>query len=114
MYSERRLRDYFDAEGKDYDRYFTGNPDSVMRRLCYRWCGSNIHGRLDAVLKLIGPNVSGRRILELGSGSGRYAVELARRGAHVTGVDFSPSMVRLATQLSAREGVATRCDFREE
>jgi SAM-dependent methyltransferase len=114
MYNEGRLRDYFDAEGKDYDRYFTGNPDSVMRRLCYRWCGSNIHGRLNAVLKLSGPDVSGRRILELGSGSGRYAVELAKRGARVVGVDFSPAMVRLATELAHREGVRDHCEFREE
>jgi SAM-dependent methyltransferase len=35
-------------------------------------------------------------ILELGSGTGRHAIELASRGYSVHGIDFSPRMVTLA------------------
>jgi SAM-dependent methyltransferase len=41
-------------------------------------------------------DVSGRRILDLGTGTGRAAMALARRGALVTGVDASSEMLRVA------------------
>ncbi|MCB0186742.1 MAG: class I SAM-dependent methyltransferase [Caldilineaceae bacterium] len=36
---------------------------------------------------------SGGRILDVGCGTGRHAVELARRGYQVTGLDFSAGML---------------------
>lgn len=40
--------------------------------------------------------IHGNRVLELGVGTGRIAVPLARAGAKVTGVDHSEGMLRLA------------------
>ena len=40
--------------------------------------------------------VSGFTILDVGCGTGRHAVELARQGAKVTGVDFSSGMLEKA------------------
>jgi SAM-dependent methyltransferase len=42
--------------------------------------------------RFVGP---GDRVLEVGAGSGRFTVELARRGARVTVVDISPEQLRL-------------------
>lgn len=39
-----------------------------------------------------------RRVLELGCGTGRVAVALARRGLTVTGVDVSPAMLAIARE----------------
>jgi 2-polyprenyl-3-methyl-5-hydroxy-6-metoxy-1,4-benzoquinol methylase len=109
-----RVRTYFDREAADYDQGFADRPRyrDPVRRLTYRWNRRAIHGRLEAVVALVGPNVARMRILEVGAGSGRYAVALARRGATVTGIDFAPGMVRLAEQLAAQAGVADRCTFR--
>lgn len=41
-------------------------------------------------------DVSGRSVLDVGCGTGRHSVRLATRGAHVTGVDFSPTMLAKA------------------
>ena len=51
-------------------------------------------------------DVSGRRILDLGTGTGRAAIALARRGALVTGVDASSEMLRVARTRAQDAGVS--------
>ncbi len=53
----------------------------------------------------------GARLLDITCGPGLYAVEFARRGVDVTGVDFSPASIRYARELAAEQGVAGRCRF---
>ena len=45
-------------------------------------------------------------ILDIGCGTGRHAIELARRGYRVTGVDLSPSQLERARTKAAAAGVA--------
>src|SRR5690242_14604202 len=53
--------------------------------------GENIHGEADLV-ESFGP----RTVLDAGCGTGRVAVELARRGIAVVGVDLDPQMLATA------------------
>jgi len=53
--------------------------------------GKAIHGEADFVDRL-GP----RSVLDAGCGTGRVAVELARRGIDVVGADVDPSMLEVA------------------
>ena len=55
----------------------------------------------------------GSRVLDLTCGPGLYAVPLARRGAHITGVDFGPASIAYARQWAATEGVSDLCAFIE-
>lgn len=55
------------------------------------------------VLDLIG-NIEGRRILDLGCGDGDLAVDLALRGARVTGIDTSAAMIAAARARAASAG----------
>lgn len=48
-----------------------------------------------------------QRILDMGCGTGRHALELARRGYTVTGVDLSDGMLAQAQQIAAAEGLST-------
>jgi malonyl-CoA O-methyltransferase len=48
-----------------------------------------------AVAALFGP-VAGKRVLDLGCGTGRHTLALAQAGAHVTALDQSPEMMALA------------------
>ncbi len=45
------------------------------------------------------------RILDLGCGAGRHAIELALRGYRVTGIDISPWLLEVARQRAAEAGV---------
>jgi SAM-dependent methyltransferase len=56
----------------------------------------------------------GQRVLDVTCGPGLYAVELARRGCHVTGVDFSPAALAYAQDLARSEGLAAACVFIEQ
>jgi len=51
------------------------------------------------------------RILDVGCGVGRWSRYLAARGAMVTGVDISPTMIAEARRRAVAEGVAGRCRF---
>lgn len=54
-----------------------------------------LHARRRKVLELIG-DVSGKRVLDVGCGSGVFIVELTKRGAYVVGVDYSNKMLEEA------------------
>jgi 2-polyprenyl-3-methyl-5-hydroxy-6-metoxy-1,4-benzoquinol methylase len=56
--------------------------------------GRYLHGEADLVDWLLGPG--GGRVLDAGCGTGRLAVELARRGREVVGVDRDPVMLDVA------------------
>jgi SAM-dependent methyltransferase len=54
---------------------------------------------------------AGSHILDVTCGPGLYAVEFARRGCTVHGIDFSPASIRYARQQAAEAGLAERCTF---
>lgn len=60
--------------------------------------------RLESLLQLRPP----LRVLDLPCGQGRHAIELARRGYQVTGVDLSEAMLSVARERAARAGVQAR------
>lgn len=55
----------------------------------------NAHGEADLVEHLVAPR---SRILDAGCGTGRVAIELARRGHSCVGVDVSASMLAVARE----------------
>jgi SAM-dependent methyltransferase len=57
--------------------------------------GQNVHGEADLVEFLLAGN-GGCTVLDAGCGTGRVAIELARRGITVTGVDADADMLATA------------------
>ncbi|HEY2591013.1 MAG TPA: class I SAM-dependent methyltransferase [Steroidobacteraceae bacterium] len=53
----------------------------------------------------------GARVLDIGCGVGRWSRRLAGRGARVTGIDLSPTMIEEAKRRACASGVAERCRF---
>ena len=50
------------------------------------------------LLSWLPEDLSGRRVLDAGCGTGALAVEAALRGAHVVAIDLSPTLVNLAAE----------------
>ncbi len=66
--------------------------------------GTTVNWSRDA-LTLLTPHVkSGTRLLDLGCGQGSLALEFARQGAVVTGLDVSPAAIQVATRLARERG----------
>lgn len=61
-------------------------------------------GECDFIEKEVGFK-KGIKILDIGCGTGRHAIELATRGYQVTGVDLSDSMLRKARQNAKKQEV---------
>jgi cyclopropane fatty-acyl-phospholipid synthase-like methyltransferase len=107
--SAEQVRRYFDAEAERFDTIYRSDK-GLGQRLVDGLFRTVIHRRYALTLELCG-DVQGRRVLDVGCGSGRYCLELARRGAEVVGLDFAPAMVAMARQRAAELGVAERCTF---
>lgn len=54
---------------------------------------------------------AGTRVLDIGCGVGRWSTLLAARGAQVTGVDLSPTMIAQAQRRAAQHRLGERCRF---
>jgi 2-polyprenyl-3-methyl-5-hydroxy-6-metoxy-1,4-benzoquinol methylase len=54
---------------------------------------------------------AGTRVLDVGCGVGRWSALLAGRGAMVTGMDLSPTMIAEAKRRASTAGTASRCRF---
>ncbi len=56
----------------------------------------------------------GTRLLDITCGPGLYAIELAKAGCSVTGLDFSPASIAYARQLADKAAVTENCTFVEQ
>jgi ubiquinone/menaquinone biosynthesis C-methylase UbiE len=54
---------------------------------------------------------AGTRVLDVGCGVGRWSCMLAGRGARVTGMDLSPTMINEAKRRADASGVGASCRF---
>ena len=88
-----RLELYFDQTAlKAWELLTTDMPISVIR--------ARVRAGRDRMRQILidslPPNLDGCRVLDAGCGTGQTSVELAKRGAHVVGVDISANLINLA------------------
>jgi 2-polyprenyl-3-methyl-5-hydroxy-6-metoxy-1,4-benzoquinol methylase len=72
--------------------------------------GSLLAEDQERVIAAFLPDLEGRDVIDVGTGTGRGAIALARRGARVTGVDASEQMLEVARRRTQEEGL--EIDFR--
>jgi 2-polyprenyl-3-methyl-5-hydroxy-6-metoxy-1,4-benzoquinol methylase len=105
-----RVAARFDREAANFDAIYTGEK-SAVGRAWDRLTRENIHWRFGFTLEAIAP-IEGKKILDVGCGSGRYCVEYARRGAvKVVGIDVSQAMLDIASRVARDRGLDSTCRF---
>jgi len=92
-FSQRMLREHLDQSHGAASR----RQEEILRQVDWLWHKLSLR--------------EGSRVLDVTCGPGLYALELARRGCVVHGVDFSPASIRHARQTAAEAGLAERCTF---
>lgn len=86
---EERLK--WNIKAKTYPRYEPGNNNyeaGILRRI-----------------KENGVDFTGKRVLDIGSGSGMYTIRIAQTAAEVTALDISDEMLRLLAEDAAGLGI---------
>ena len=104
------VRERFERDAHSFDAIYR-----LERSPFWRWVNTTLRKavfeRYTITFEQAG-DVTGKKVLDVGCGSGVYSVDFARRGAErVVGVDFSGNMLEIARQEAQQHGVAERCDF---
>jgi 2-polyprenyl-3-methyl-5-hydroxy-6-metoxy-1,4-benzoquinol methylase len=111
MSVDQKVRDHFQADAPRFDAIYDDRKGPLGRFIDNVWRGV-VRRRLELTVKLLAP-LEGKRLLDVGCGSGRFCLAYAQGGArNVVGVDFAGGMIELARSHAQRLGVADRCDFR--
>ncbi|MBC7770026.1 MAG: magnesium protoporphyrin IX methyltransferase [Phycisphaerales bacterium] len=110
-YAERRgrLETYFDRTALDAWTQLTSDAPVSRIRATVRAGRDQMRATL---LSWLPDNFSGATLFDAGCGTGALAVATARRGAHVTGVDVSGSLIELAGERAPRDVSPGAIDFR--
>lgn len=91
----REVKDYFEDIALDFDSYYE-SPKGISDKIINAWLRRpGLIKRLKVTLEVSNPH-QGKRILDVGCGSGKFVVECAKRGAEVLGMDISREMIEIA------------------
>lgn len=96
-YQKRRsqLEAYFDRTAADAWAKLTSDAPVGRIRATVRAGRDEMRNTL---LGWLPEDLSGIKLLDAGCGTGMLAIEAARRGAHVTAIDISPTLINLAQE----------------
>lgn len=104
------VQDYFVRHAARFDGLYGG--DNMATRMFDRLFRKPMYERYRLTIEALG-DAKGKKYLDVGCGSGRYAINLARLGANVVGIDFSTAMLKLAEEYAKDEGVTSKVEFIE-
>ncbi|MBU3550158.1 magnesium protoporphyrin IX methyltransferase [Polynucleobacter sp. MWH-Berg-3C6] len=88
-----KLQDYFDRTANDAWAKLTSDAPVSGIRATVRAGRDQMR---NSIISRLPENLTGKRVLDAGCGTGAVALELANKGALVTAVDLSPNLIELA------------------
>ena len=111
MESTERVRSHFERDAQRFDAIYEEEKKSAFARFVDKYVRGVVVERLHLV-RALAPARGEWSVLDVGCGPGRFAVDLAARGAaRVLGVDISKEMLDLARRAAASRKVEAKCEF---
>ena len=110
MDENKIIHDYFEKTASDFDSIYSKRK-ALLRRIVDFVFRRSIKKRFELTMKECSP-LGAKTVIDVGCGSGRYTVALAKRGAaRVVGIDFSEQMLEIAKKLARDNKVDQICQF---
>lgn len=107
--SDLGVKDYFDSYATGFDAIYH-HKKSMPGRLVDCVFRRGMEARFQYIISHAQVG-DGTLVLDVGCGSGRYVLPLAKKGGRVIGIDFSLPMLKLARSLVDKAGVGDQCRF---
>src|SRR5438309_2337593 len=102
---EEKVRDHFHDDAERFDSIY-GEKKGLFQKFVDDYWRGVVQKRLELNVAKLQP-LKGKKILDVGCGSGRFCIEFAKGGAaKVVGIDFAEAMIDIANELAKRAGVA--------
>lgn len=107
---EDKVRDHFHDDAERFDAIYQEKKGPLASFIDNWWRGV-VQKRLELNVKHLMP-LKGKKILDVGCGSGRFCIAFAEKGADkVVGIDFAEAMIQIADKLADQAGVGDKCEF---
>ncbi len=105
-----KVRDHFHDDAERFDAIYEEKKGPFAAFIDNWWRGV-VQKRLELNVERLRP-LEGKKILDVGCGSGRFCIAFAKEGAaKVVGIDFAKGMIEIADKLADQAGVGDRCEF---
>jgi len=95
LHRRGQIQTYFDRTAVDAWRRLTSDAPVGSIRATVRAGRNEMRA---ALLSWLPDDLSGRRLLDAGCGTGALSIEAARRGADVVGIDLAPAIIEMAEE----------------
>lgn len=102
-------REHWEQVAQELDTYYREEKDALRRaidKVFRKAMTEKFHLTLQEC-----KNIKGKKILDIGCGTGHISVRLAEKGAYVMGVDFSQDMIDRANAIAKEKGLFDNCVF---
>lgn len=107
-----KVLNHFENISAAFDNIYKDGQDSLLHKLIDALFRKNILERRRKLMLSLSGGARNKNILDIGCGSGRYAVVMAKdKPNFVLGLDISPLMINLAKNLAEANKVADICKF---
>ena len=104
MQDEKGVKDFFSGYAEDFDSiYGDGKPRNLFNRLMDKLFRHAMYERYKRTIDFLNASEV-KTVLDVGCGSGRYAIDLSRNGMNITGVDLAQEMLNIAESNSKKLG----------
>lgn len=102
--------DFFNEYSDKFDSIYGNNNSGFMKFINHHF-RKTMRQRLELTLESC-KDIKGKTALDVGCGPGHYCIALAKMGAkEVTGIDFAPKMIEIASSYAKKAGVESICKF---